>query len=61
MALDNQGMWNIRSQDAEKWYLGQELYMRVKGVGQEDPSTISRRDEDDIPYNAIRCGKASFV
>ena len=31
--LDNQGMWDLRSQDAEKWYLGQELYLRVVGVG----------------------------
>ncbi|RZC66680.1 hypothetical protein C5167_010370 [Papaver somniferum] len=61
LELNNQGMWNIRSQDAEKWYLGQELYMRVKGIGQEDPSTISPRDEEGAPWNLIKCGKAGPV
>ncbi|OVA19648.1 Multicopper oxidase [Macleaya cordata] len=59
MELDNQGMWNLRSQDAEKWYLGQELYMRVKGEGQEDPSTIPTRDENPLPENVIKCGRAT--
>ena len=31
--LANQGMRNLRSQDAEKWNPGQELYLRVVGVG----------------------------
>ncbi|XP_019085785.1 PREDICTED: monocopper oxidase-like protein SKS1 [Camelina sativa] len=57
IAMDNQGMWNVRSQKAEQWYLGQELYMRVKGEGQEDPSNIPVRDENPIPENVIRCGR----
>ncbi|KAK9164482.1 hypothetical protein Syun_005384 [Stephania yunnanensis] len=56
--LDNQGMWNVRSQDHERWYLGQELYMRVKGTGDDDPSSISTRDEAPIPDNVIKCGRA---
>ncbi|KAI8549492.1 hypothetical protein RHMOL_Rhmol06G0028700 [Rhododendron molle] len=56
--FDNQGMWNLRSQNAESRYLGQELYIRVKGVGENDPSTISPRDEFPIPENVIRCGRA---
>ncbi|CAI0382592.1 unnamed protein product [Linum tenue] len=55
--LDNRGMWNLRSQNGEKWYLGQELYLRVKGVGAEDPLTIPARDEAPIPGNAILCGR----
>ncbi|KAL5557870.1 hypothetical protein UlMin_034081 [Ulmus minor] len=51
--LDNRGMWNLRSQVAENWYLGQELYIRVKGVGEEDPFNIPIRDELPIPSNAI--------
>ncbi|KAL2468237.1 SKU5 similar 18 [Forsythia ovata] len=54
--LDNQGMWNLRSQDAEKRHLGQELYIRVKGV-EKDPSKISPRDEAPIPKNIIKCGR----
>ena len=57
--LDNQGLWNLRSQDAERWYLGQELYLRVRGIGEEDPSTIPVRDEVPIPENAILCGGIS--
>lgn len=56
MKLDNMGMWNLRSQDAEKWYLGQQLYLRVKG--EEDPPNISPRDEYPIPPNLIKCGRA---
>ncbi|XP_059462057.1 monocopper oxidase-like protein SKS1 [Corylus avellana] len=56
--LDNQGLWNLRSQNAENWYLGQELYIRVKGVGEEDPSTIPVEDEAPIPANVIKCGQA---
>ncbi|KAF6156631.1 hypothetical protein GIB67_010686 [Kingdonia uniflora] len=61
MEMDNHGMWNVRSQDYERWYLGQELYFRVKGEGQDDPSTIPDRDEAPIPSNVIKCGRASFV
>ncbi|CAA7042591.1 unnamed protein product [Microthlaspi erraticum] len=57
VAMDNQGMWNMRSQKAEQWYLGQELYFRVKGEGEEDPSNIPARDESPIPENVIRCGR----
>ncbi|XP_039113702.1 monocopper oxidase-like protein SKS1 [Dioscorea cayenensis subsp. rotundata] len=57
VALDNLGMWNIRSQDEEKRYLGQEVYMRVRGV---DTSVIPNpRDENPIPSNIIKCGRAA--
>lgn len=57
IAMDNQGMWNVRSQKAEQWYLGEELYFRVKGDGQEDPRNIPTRDESPIPDNFLRCGR----
>ncbi|KAL0825911.1 hypothetical protein Bca101_049588 [Brassica carinata] len=57
IAMDNQGMWNVRSQKAEQWYLGEELYFRVKGDGQEDPWNIPTRDESPIPENFLRCGR----
>ncbi|KAK2660733.1 hypothetical protein Ddye_007266 [Dipteronia dyeriana] len=59
--LDNQGIWNLRSQYAENWYLGQELYIRVKWAGEEDPSTIPARDELPIPVNIIKCGRAKSL
>lgn len=60
VALDNQGMWNLRSQNAEQRYLGQELYIRVRGY-ETEPSKISPRDEAPIPTNVIKCGKAALL
>ncbi|KAF7841414.1 L-ascorbate oxidase-like protein [Senna tora] len=53
MALDNVGMWNVRSEFWARQYLGQQFYMRVYSpVG-------SIRDEYLIPDNALLCGKAA--
>lgn len=53
MALDNVGMWNIRSGFWARQYLGQQFYLRVYSpVG-------SIRDEYPIPKNALLCGKAA--
>lgn len=52
MELDNVGMWNIRSENCVRRYLGQELYMRVTS---EDGS----QNEDPIPPNAMLCGRAN--
>ncbi|XP_048141668.1 L-ascorbate oxidase homolog isoform X2 [Rhodamnia argentea] len=52
MALDNVGMWNIRSEDWARQYLGQQFYMRVY------TSSNSYRDELPIPKNALLCGRA---
>nr|GMC54895.1 L-ascorbate oxidase homolog [Ipomoea batatas] len=60
VAMDNQGMWNLRAGNADERYLGQELYIRVKGP-EDDPAKISPRDEAPIPANAIKCGKAALL
>ncbi|XP_061336923.1 L-ascorbate oxidase homolog [Gastrolobium bilobum] len=52
MALDNVGMWNIRSENWARQYLGQQFYLRVY-----TPSK-SWRDEYPIPKNALLCGRA---
>lgn len=52
MPLDNVGMWNIRSEDWERQYLGQQFYLRVYSPAN------SWRDEYPIPKNALLCGKA---
>ncbi|CAH9121910.1 unnamed protein product [Cuscuta epithymum] len=52
MALDNVGMWNIRSEEWGRQYLGQQFYLRVF-----TPST-SWRDELPLPTNALLCGRA---
>ncbi|OVA10509.1 Multicopper oxidase [Macleaya cordata] len=50
--LDNKGMWNFRSANWPRRYLGQELYVRVWN---DEKSLFT---EYDIPQNAILCGKA---
>lgn len=53
VALDNVGMWNLRTEFWARQYLGQQLYLRVY-----TPST-SIRDEYPIPKNARLCGRAA--
>lgn len=52
MALDNVGMWNIRSENWARQYLGQQFYLRVYSPAH------SWRDEYPIPKNALLCGRA---
>ncbi|TXG55383.1 hypothetical protein EZV62_020639 [Acer yangbiense] len=52
MPLDNVGMWNIRSENWARQYLGQQFYLRVYSPAN------SWRDEYPIPKNALLCGRA---
>ncbi|KAG6398496.1 hypothetical protein SASPL_139958 [Salvia splendens] len=52
VSLDNKGMWNLRSANWARRYLGQELYVRVWN-DEKSPYT-----ETDIPPNALLCGLA---
>ncbi|KAL6553131.1 hypothetical protein OROGR_006973 [Orobanche gracilis] len=52
VALNNQGMWNLRSAMWGRQYLGQQLYLRVYSPEK------STDNEYDIPTNALLCGKA---
>lgn len=52
LALDNVGMWNIRSENWARQYLGQQFYLRVY------TSSTSLRDEYPVPRNALLCGRA---
>ncbi|KAI3912357.1 hypothetical protein MKX01_038419 [Papaver californicum] len=53
MSVENQGMWNIRSANWARQYLGQQFYFRVWTEIQ------SFKNEYDIPLNALLCGKAA--
>ncbi|CAL4888070.1 unnamed protein product [Urochloa decumbens] len=55
VSLDNEGMWNLRSQSLDRRYLGQEIYIRVSQGTSEVPNP---RDELPMPSNALLCGKA---
>lgn len=52
MPLDNVGMWNVRSENWARQYLGQQFYLRVYSPAN------SWRDEAPIPNNVILCGRA---
>ncbi|GAA0153405.1 oxidase [Lithospermum erythrorhizon] len=52
MPLDNVGMWNVRSENWARQYLGQQFYLRVY------TPVNSLRDENPIPSNALLCGRA---
>lgn len=43
--FDNQGTWNLRSQDAESWYLGQELYLELKVLGRMIPQQFLKQSQ----------------
>lgn len=55
VSLDNQGMWNLRSANWDRQYLGQQLYLRVWTAEQ------SFSNEYSIPTNAILCGRAASL
>ncbi|KAK1266778.1 hypothetical protein QJS04_geneDACA000056 [Acorus gramineus] len=50
LTFDNAGMWNLRSENWERHYLGQQLYISVVSPAR------SLRDEYNIPDNQPLCG-----
>lgn len=52
VSLDNAGIWNLRTENLDSWYLGQELYMSV--INPENDTT-----ELQLPDNTIFCGVLS--
>ncbi|KAG8388859.1 hypothetical protein BUALT_Bualt02G0168800 [Buddleja alternifolia] len=54
VSLDNAGMWNLRAQNLDSWYLGQESYVSV--MNPENDNT-----EVQLPQNAIYCGVLSSL
>ncbi|GFP91174.1 monocopper oxidase-like protein sku5 [Phtheirospermum japonicum] len=54
VSLDNAGIWNLRTQKLDSWYLGQEVYVSV--VNPENDN-----NEVQLPENAIYCGLLSSL
>ncbi|OIT40211.1 PREDICTED: monocopper oxidase-like protein SKS1 [Nicotiana attenuata] len=50
-SLDNVGVWNLRAENLDRWYLGQETYMRII-----NPEDHSNKTELPVPSNALYCG-----
>ncbi|KAJ6426859.1 hypothetical protein OIU84_022447 [Salix udensis] len=53
VSLDNVGVWNLRAENLDSWYLGQETYVRI--VNPEE----TNKTELPIPDNALFCGALS--
>ncbi|KAK1286416.1 Monocopper oxidase-like protein SKU5 [Acorus calamus] len=53
VSLDNVGIWNLRTENLDTWYRGQEVYIRI--VNPE----ITNKTELAPPDNAIYCGSLS--
>ncbi|KAA8522264.1 hypothetical protein F0562_012937 [Nyssa sinensis] len=53
ISLDNVGVWNLRTENLDSWYLGQETYVRV--VNPE----ANNKTELPMPDNALFCGALS--
>ncbi|XP_071736246.1 monocopper oxidase-like protein SKS1 [Rutidosis leptorrhynchoides] len=49
--LDNVGAWNLRTVNLDRWYLGQETYMRII-----NPEDHDQKTELPVPNNALFCG-----
>ncbi|GER49946.1 monocopper oxidase-like protein SKU5 [Striga asiatica] len=54
VSLDNVGVWNLRTENLDKWYLGQETYMRII-----NPEDSSNKTELPVPDNVLYCGALS--
>ncbi|XP_028795878.1 monocopper oxidase-like protein SKU5 [Neltuma alba] len=53
VSLDNVGVWNLRTENLDSWYLGQETYVRVVN------SEHTNKTELPVPDNALFCGTLS--
>ncbi|KAM7491744.1 hypothetical protein LguiA_034665 [Lonicera macranthoides] len=51
VSLDNVGVWNLRVENLDRWYLGQQTYMRII-----NPEDVANKTELPVPSNALFCG-----
>ncbi|KAK4436371.1 Monocopper oxidase-like protein SKS1 [Sesamum alatum] len=54
VSLDNVGVWNLRTENLDRWYLGQETYMRII-----NPEDTDNKTELPVPDNVLYCGALS--
>ncbi|XP_054814060.1 monocopper oxidase-like protein SKS1 [Prosopis cineraria] len=50
VSLDNVGSWNLRAENLDRWYLGQETYLRIVNPEENGDTEI------DAPDNVLYCG-----
>ncbi|KAL7147566.1 hypothetical protein ABFS83_06G116100 [Erythranthe nasuta] len=56
VSLDNVGAWNLRTENLDRWYLGQETYMRII-----NPEDSGNKTELPVPDNVLYCGALSHM
>ncbi|KAG6657008.1 hypothetical protein I3843_04G054900 [Carya illinoinensis] len=50
VSLDNVGTWNIRAENLDRWYLGQETYMKIVNPEENGETEMA------APENVLYCG-----
>lgn len=55
VSLDNVGIWNVRAENLDTWYLGQEAYMKI--VNPER----TNKTELPVPDNVLYCGLLQYL
>ncbi|KAK4777270.1 hypothetical protein SAY87_017457 [Trapa incisa] len=50
ISLDSPGVWNIRTENLDRWYLGQETYMRIVNPEENGETEMA------APANVLYCG-----
>lgn len=53
--LDNVGAWNLRAENLDRWYLGQETYIRI--INPEETNKTELPPPDNVRY----CGSLSYL
>ncbi|PSS33174.1 Monocopper oxidase-like protein [Actinidia chinensis var. chinensis] len=50
VSLDNVGAWNLRAENLDRWYLGQETYLRIINPDEDNTTEFA------APDNVLYCG-----
>jgi len=50
ISLDNVGSWNLRAENLDRWYLGQETYLRIINPEENGDTEMA------APDNVLYCG-----
>ncbi|PSR93343.1 Monocopper oxidase-like protein [Actinidia chinensis var. chinensis] len=53
VSLDNVGAWNLRAENLDRWYLGQETYIRIINPDEDNTTEFA------APDNVLYCGALS--
>ncbi|XP_057475516.1 monocopper oxidase-like protein SKU5 [Actinidia eriantha] len=55
VSLDNVGAWNLRAENLDRWYLGQETYIRIINPDEDNTTEFA------APDNVLYCGALNYL